>query len=185
MGKQFPELEDNHVAFIEAQHIFFVGSAAAEGRVNISPKGMDSLRVLSANRILWRNHTGSGNETAGHLQKVNRMTLMWCGFEKRPMILRAFGSARTLHPRDTDWDNLNAHFAASDGARQLYDLKIDLVQSSCGFAVPFFDFAGDRDTLTKWTADRGTEGIKTYWKDRNQSTIDGMPTGIIGDVDDT
>lgn len=185
MAKQLPALEKMHTAFIESQHIFFVGSAANDGRVNVSPKGMDSLRILSPNRILWRNHTGSGNETAGHLRAVNRMTLMWCGFEKRPMILRAFGSARTLHPRDKEWDQLNALFTTSDGARQLYDLQIDLVQSSCGFGVPYFDYAGERDTLDKWTEDRGPEGVKTYWKDRNQNTIDGLPTGILGEPHDT
>ena len=81
MGKQIPEIDDAHKAFIEAQHMFFVGTAAVEGKVNISPKGMDSLRIMAPNRIVWRNLTGSGNETAGHLRQVNRMTLMWCGFE--------------------------------------------------------------------------------------------------------
>lgn len=184
MAKQFPALEEAHGRFIAAQHMFFVGTAAATGRVNISPKGMDSLRVLSANRIIWRNHTGSGNETAGHLHAVNRMTLMWCGFEKRPMILRAYGSARTVHPRDKDWDQLNAAFPASVGARQIYDLAIDLVQSSCGYAVPYFDFAGERDTLEKWSEDRGPDGVQTYWAERNATTIDNFPTHILGHTDD-
>lgn len=185
MGKQFPALEQTHTRFIEAQHVFFVGTAAADSRVNISPKGMDSLRVLAPDRILWRNHTGSGNETAGHLRNINRMTLMWCGFEKRPMILRAYGTARTLYPRHDDWEELNGLFDVSDGARQLYDLKIDMVQASCGYAVPFFDFAGDRDTLHKWTEDRGKEGVKAYWAERNQKTIDGLPTHILGSPDET
>lgn len=184
MAKQFDSLSDDLTAFIAAQHMFFCGTAAAVGRVNISPKGMDSLRVLGPNRIIWRNLTGSGNETAGHLAQVNRMTLMWCGFEKRPMILRTYGTARTLHPRDADFAALNAHFPSSDGARQIYDLEIDLVQTSCGFAVPFFDHAGPRDVLEHWTADRGAEGIATYWETRNQSTIDGLPTHILADADD-
>ncbi|WP_372885554.1 pyridoxamine 5'-phosphate oxidase family protein [Shimia sp.] len=184
MAKQFPALEEVHSAFIRAQHMFFVGTAAAEGRVNISPKGMDSLRVLSPSRIVWRNHTGSGNETAGHLRAVNRMTLMWCGFEKRPLILRCYGTARTLHPRDADWDALNGLFEASDGARQIYELAVDMVQSSCGYAVPFYDFAGERETLKTWTADRGAEGVQTYWAERNQRTIDGLPTAILGEPDD-
>lgn len=179
MAKQFDQMNDDHQAFITAQHLFFVGTAAGEGRVNISPKGMDSLRILGPNRIIWRNLTGSGNETAGHLALINRMTVMWCGFEKRPMIMRAYGTARTLHPRDADFAPLNAHFPPNDGARQIYDMTVDLLQTSCGFAVPYFDHVGPRDTLEKWTEDKGPDGIATYWQDRNQQTIDGLPTHII------
>ncbi|WP_299863248.1 pyridoxamine 5'-phosphate oxidase family protein [uncultured Roseobacter sp.] len=179
MAKQFDALSDVLIRFIEAQHMFFVGSAAAEGRVNISPNGMDSLRVLGPNRIVWRNLTGSGNETAGHLAQINRMTLMWCGFEAKPMILRCYGSARTLHLRDAEFDALNALFPASQGARQIYDVAVDLVQTSCGYAVPFMDYAGERDVLGKWAEDRGADGIREYWETRNQTTIDGAPTHIL------
>jgi hypothetical protein len=184
MAKQFERIEGDHLQFIEAQHMFFCGTAAAEGRVNISPKGMDSLRVLEPNRIIWRNLTGSGNETAGHLAQVNRMTLMWCGFEKRPMIMRAYGSARTLHPRDADFATLDAHFEASHGARQIYDMTVDMLQTSCGYAVPFFDYAGERDVLAKWTEDKSVDEIATYWDTRNRTTIDGRPTYIISETDD-
>ncbi|MEJ5217378.1 pyridoxamine 5'-phosphate oxidase family protein [Cognatishimia sp. D5M38] len=179
MGTQYPELSDAHIKFIGQQHIFFVGSAATDGRVNISPKGMDSLRVLGPNRIIWRNMTGSGNETAGHLAEVNRITLMWCGFEKVPMILRAYGTARTLHPRDEEFEGFNTDFPPSPGARQIYDVTIEMVQKSCGYAVPFMDYAGDRDVLKKWAEDKGPDGVQTYWEERNQQTIDGKPTGII------
>ncbi|WP_300016688.1 pyridoxamine 5'-phosphate oxidase family protein [uncultured Roseobacter sp.] len=184
MAKQFDALSDALIRFIDAQHMFFVGSAAPEGRVNISPKGMDSLRVLSLNRIVWRNLTGSGNETAGHLAQINRMTLMWCGFETKPMILRCYGSAKTLHPRDTEFDALNALFPASPGARQIYDVAVDLVQTSCGYAVPFMEHKGERDVLSKWADDRGAEGISDYWETRNQTTIDGAPTHILAQGSD-
>ena len=180
MGKQFDAISDDHAAFIAAQHMFFVGSAADTGRVNISPKGMDALRVLSPNRIVWRNLTGSGNETAAHLALHNRITLMWCGFEKRPMIMRAYGSARTLHPRDAEFADLDALFAPSPGARQIYDVTVDMLQTSCGYAVPYFDHAGPRDSLAKWAEDKGRDGVETYWADRNQRTIDGLPTHILG-----
>lgn len=183
MATQYDALNDALTRFIQAQHIVFVGTAGAEGRVNISPKGMDSLRVLTPNRIIWRNWTGSGNETAGHLAQVNRMTLMWCGFEAQPMILRTYGSARTLHPRDVDFDALNALFPTTDGARQIYDMTVDLVQTSCGYAVPHMDFAGERSVLQNWTENKGPEGIKDYWRDRNQSTIDGAPTHILAQTD--
>ncbi|MDX1781250.1 MAG: pyridoxamine 5'-phosphate oxidase family protein [Thalassovita sp.] len=181
MAKQFDHMEDSHRAFIEAQHIFFVGTAAPEGRVNISPKGMDSLRILGPNRIVWLNLTGSGNETAGHLLQSNRMTLMWCGFEKRPMIMRAYGTARAVHPRDGDWGELVGLFGAPLGARQVYDMSVDMLQTSCGYAVPYFDHAGPRDTLEKWTEDRGESGIFEYWQEKNTTTLDGMPTGIFED----
>ena len=179
MGKQFDQLSDAHTRFIDAQHIFFVGSAAAAGRVNISPKGMDSLRVLGPNRIVWRNLTGSGNETAGHLAQLNRMTLMWCSFDRKPQILRTYGTARTLHPRDADWDALAAQLPALPGARQIYVQTIEMVQTSCGYAVPFMEQKGDRDTLLHWTADKGADGVAQYWEERNQTTLDGQPTGIL------
>ncbi len=135
--------------------------------------------MLSATRLVWRNLTGSGNETAGHLARVNRMTVMWCSFERRPLILRAYGRARTVHPRDHDWHDLNRRFPPHIGARQVYDLTVDLVQASCGYQVPFMSFEGERDTLDKWTQDRGTDGISSYWDERNRKTIDGLPTGIL------
>lgn len=177
MGTQYDALNDQHIAFIDKQHLFFTGTAANTGKVNISPKGMDSLRVLGPNRILWRNFTGSGNETAGHLAQSSRMTLMWCSFTRQPTILRAYGTARTIHPRDKDWDQLAAHFPGQPGMRQLYDMKIEMVQKSCGYAVPFFYHAGERDTLEHWAQDKGEEGIKTYWAERNSQTLDGMETG--------
>ncbi|MDD9738636.1 pyridoxamine 5'-phosphate oxidase family protein [Marinovum sp. SP66] len=178
MGKQFEALSNAHRDFIAAQHMFFCGTAAAEGRVNISPKGMDSLRVLGPNRIVWLNMTGSGNETVGHLARDPRMTLMWCSFDKRPQILRTYGRARTLHRDAADWDDMIARFGDRLGARQIYDLSIDMVQTSCGYSIPFMDFTGERDTLTRWGEDRGAEGIRDYWASRNRETIDGLPTGI-------
>ncbi|MEM1075192.1 MAG: pyridoxamine 5'-phosphate oxidase family protein [Pseudomonadota bacterium] len=180
MAKQFDNLDDRLTQFIHAQHIFFCASAAPQGRVNVSPKGMDSLRVLGPNRIVWRNLTGSGNETAGHLAQSNRMTLMWCSFGAKPMILRTFGSARTLHPRDSAFEDLNALFPFSHGARQIYDLSIDLVQTSCGYAVPFMDYVGERDVLKDWAENKGSNGVRDFWIDRNQKTIDGAQTHILG-----
>lgn len=178
MAKQFPGFDDNHRNFVAAQHIFFVGTAAETGRVNVSPKGMDSLRVLGPNRLIWRNLTGSGNETAGHLARVNRMTVMWCSFNRRPLILRAYGTARTVHRGEDGWDALDAHFPPAIGARQVFDMVVDLVQSSCGYAVPMMEFGAERDTLTRWAEDKGAEAIPAYWAERNARTIDGFPTGL-------
>lgn len=184
MAKHFDGIEAPHRAFIEAQHIFFVASAAADGRVNVSPKGMDSLRVAGPNRILWRNLTGSGNETAGHLAQVNRMTLMWCSFEQRPLILRCFGTARAVHAFDPDWEELNGRFIPDAGARQVFDMTVDLVQTSCGYAVPFMEFGGDREVLRDWAVNKGRDGVAAYWADRNTTTLDGAPTGVLGPAND-
>lgn len=179
MGKQFDSLSDADVKFIKAQHLFFSGSAARTGKVNVSPKGMDSLRVLGPNRIIWRNFTGSGNETAAHLAENARMTLLWCSFEKRPQILRTYGQAKAIHRKDEDWDTLDAHFPTHFAARQIFDLSIELVQTSCGFAVPMMDFVQDRDVLEKWADDKGPEGVRTYWAERNTHTLDGFATDIV------
>ncbi|MGR3503909.1 pyridoxamine 5'-phosphate oxidase family protein [Pseudaestuariivita sp.] len=178
MGKQFDALSEQHIAFIKAQPLFFSGSAAREGKVNVSPKGMDCLRVLSPTRILWRNLTGSGNETATHLSDSPRMTLMWCSFDRKPMILRTYGTACAIHRQDADWTSLDGHFAPDFAARQLFDLSIEMVQTSCGYAVPFMDNPRPRDTLVKWAEDKGPEGVETYWQERNTTTLDGIPTRI-------
>ncbi len=178
MAKRFPSLSDDHIAFIRDQPIFFTGTAAATGRVNVSPKGMDSLRVTGPNRIVWRNLTGSGNETAGHLRLNPRMTLTWCSFGARPIILRAYGTARTVQPGDSEWDALNGLFAADRGARQVYDLTIDLVQTSCGYAVPLMDNPRERDVLKTWAAAKDDAAMRAYRAEKNRVTIDGFPTGL-------
>jgi len=182
MVKRYPDLQPDHVSFIADQHVFFVASAAPGSRVNLSPKGMDSLRVLSPSRILWLNLTGSGNETAAHLALDPRITLMWMSVTTRPLILRAYGSARAIHRNDPDWTQLAAQLPDQPGARQIFDVTIDLVQSSCGYAVPFMDYREDRPVLKKWAEDKGPEGLTTYWDERNRQTIDGLPTGIEGNL---
>lgn len=184
MGKRYTEIGDERREFIERQKIFFVGTASCDGQVNVSPKGMDTLRVLGDNRVVWLNLTGSGNETAAHLLENGRMTLMFCAFEGAPIILRLFGHARVLHPRDAEWDKLVALFPPIPGARQLLDMDVDLVQTSCGMGVPYFDFRGERDDLKGWAARKGEQGLQDFWEGRNQVSIDGKPTGIIAQKPD-
>jgi Pyridoxamine 5'-phosphate oxidase len=179
MGKRYDALSDKHIEFIAKQKMFFVGSATPDSRVNISPKGMDSLRVLGPNRVVWLNVTGSGNETAAHVQVNPRMTIMFCAFEGDPLILRLYGRARAIHHNDAEWPELAALFPPLPGARQVFDLAIDLVQTSCGMAVPFFDYAGEREQLNEWAAKKGEDGIRQYWADRNAVSLDGLPTQIV------
>lgn len=178
MAKQFAALSDAHGDFIRAQHIFFCGSAAATGRVNVSPKGMDSLRVMAPDRIVWRNLTGSGNETAGHLRLDPRMTLMWCSFTAQPLILRVYGTAREIRPGDAAWTALDGAFPPDRGARQIFDLAIDLVQTSCGYAVPLMENPAERDVLARWSAGKSDAEMHRYWDERNARTIDGFPAGF-------
>lgn len=180
MAEQFSQLSDGLIKFIENQHIFFSGTAASSGRVNISPKGIDSLRVQSANEVIWQNFTGSGNETAAHLLDNNRLTLMFCSFDKKPLILRLYGKARAVHPRDDDWQKLTALFPDNPGTRQFYIMDIDMVQTSCGFAVPYMEFTDDRRALDQWTEQRGEDGLKEYWEEKNQRSLDGFETDIFG-----
>ena len=177
MAKQFPAFTDDHTGFIAAQHLYFVATAAPEGRVNLSHKGMDSLRVLGPNRVIWLNLTGSGNETAAHLAQSPRMTVMWCSFTTRPLILRAYGTARTLHLTDPDFPALSAHFPQTPGTRQIYDMAVDLVQTSCGYAVPFMNFSAERPVLHDWALQKGDD-LPAYWAEKNRQSIDGMATGI-------
>jgi hypothetical protein len=175
---QFTEIDPHLENFINQQKIFFVGTAAREGRVNVSPKGMDSLRVVSPNRIVWLNLTGSENEAAAHLLDTPRMTLMWCSFEAQPMIVRAYGEAIVVHPRDAVWDDLVSLFPPIPGSRQIFDLKVDLVLTSCGFAVPLFEFLGERDSLRQWAERQGADGLRAWWRRRNLISLDGKETGI-------
>lgn len=179
MAKRYEELSEALIAFIAEQKIYFVGTATADSRVNISPKGMNSLRILDKNRAIWLNVTGSGNETSAHVQINPRMTVMFCAFDGPPVILRLYGSARVIHLNDPEWAELYAYFEPLPGTRQIFDLSIDLVQTSCGFAVPFYDYAGDRPQLNDWAEKKGEEGVRQYWIDKNQFTIDELPTHII------
>jgi hypothetical protein len=179
MGKKYSEISDNLTQFIENQKIFFVGTAAADGRVNISPKGMDSLRIIDANRVLWLSVTGSGNETSAHVQENPRMTIMFIALEGKPMILRLYGNARVIHKSDSDWEDCASLFELLPGARQIFDLTIDLVHTSCGMGVPFYNYTGERDQLNAWANKKGEEGIKEYWREKNEESLDGKITHII------
>ena len=166
--------------FIEAQPIFFVATAAPDGRVNLSPKGLDALRILDDQRIVWLGLSGSGNETAAHLLEHPRMTLMFMSIEGDPLILRVYGTARAIHPRDPEWAEHLARFPEMAGARNIFDMAIDMVQTSCGSGVPFFEFKGQRGEteLVPFFDEMGPDGVAAYWQRKNTTSIDGKPTGI-------
>lgn len=179
MAKLFSEISLELREFILDQKIFFVGTAADKGQVNISPKGMDSFRVIDPNKIVWLNLTGSGNETAAHLIKNNRMTILFCSFEKKPLILRLYGNAKIFHERDEDYHTYIDLFPKIAGSRQIIEMEVDQVQTSCGYAVPFMDFKEERTQLRSWAGKQGEERIKKYWKDKNTLSIDDFETKIL------
>ena len=139
------------------------------------------MRILNNNKLIWLNLTGSGNESAAHVQKDSRMTIMFCAFEDLPLILRLFGTARVVHQSDNDWQALFAHFNPLPGARQVFELSIDLVLTSCGMGVPYYAYKDDRDMLLAWAEKKGDEGLKQYWQEKNQFSIDDIPTNIDAD----
>ena len=179
MATQYPDISERMATFIAQQKIFFVATATADSRINLSPKGMDSFRVLNSNRIAWLNVTGSGNETASHVQEQPRMTIMFTAFKDSPMILRLYGNAKVIHPKDAEWKELYSQFNPLPGARQIFDLEVDLVQTSCGMGTPYFDYVEDREHLNEWGKSKGAEKIEKYWEDKNQWSIDGIKSHIV------
>lgn len=179
MAQMYSELSDKHRQFIATQKMYFVGTATADSRINVSPKGMDSLCVIDPKRIAWLNVTGSGNETSAHVQANARMTVMFCAFEGNPLILRLYGRARVIHRGDADWAALYPLFKPLSGARQIFDLAVSHVQTSCGMGVPLYDYQAERGQLDAWAVRKGDHGVREYWAQKNQASIDGLPTHIV------
>lgn len=182
MAKFYTEITPELQKFIETQKIFFVATATAEGRINLSPKGLaDTFKIKNKNTVLWLNLTGSGNETAAHVLQNNRMTIMFCSFEGKPLILRLYGTAAVYHERDIKFQNYKHHFPEIPGTRQIVEMTVESVQTSCGYAVPFMDFKEERQQLNSWAEKQGKERIENYWKEKNVKSIDGLETKIFGD----
>ncbi len=178
MAKMYTEISTEQKEFIGKQKVFFVGTAATEGRVNISPKGMDTFRVTEANQVIWLNLTGSGNETAAHLLKNDRMTIMFCAFEGKPLILRLYGNAEIYHERDKEYHEYIGLFPKIAGSRQIIKMNVDSVQTSCGYAVPFMDFNEERTQLKSWAEKKGPSRLDSYREEKNSASIDGFNTGL-------
>lgn len=179
MAKFYSQLEPKLIEFIAAQHIFFTATTPESGRINLSPKGMDSFRVVSATEVAYLDLTGSGNETAAHLKQNGRMTIMFCSFDADPLILRLYGQGYNIRPRDENWSRYRSLFPALPGERQITVLTIETAQSSCGYAVPLYDYKGERETLARWANKKGPVGLLAYWREKNRISIDGIDSGLI------
>lgn len=174
MAEFSASLSDQHVAFVGRQPVFFVATAAEGARINLSPKGMDSFRVLSPARIAYLDVAGSGNETNAHLIADGRITIMFCAFDNPALILRIYGRGAPVLPQDAGWADLAAHFVLLPGTRQIFEIHVDQVQTSCGWGVPHMAFDRERETLSKYHRQHSDEARFAKYAVRTRS-IDGLP----------
>ncbi len=182
MAKFFNEITDDQQSFIAAQQVFFVASGTAESRINLSPKGADTLRVLDAHRVAYLDLTGSGNETAAHMKHDGRLTLMLCSFGEKPLILRMYGRGRIVLPENSEWDALAARFPHFVGMRQFVVLDVESVQTSCGFGVPEASAMQPRPRMVEWAEGKGEEALAVYRRRNNARSIDGLSNDtVLGD----
>jgi hypothetical protein len=173
------QLDDLLIAFIREQKMFFVATATATGRINLSPKGIDTFRVLSPNLVGYLDLTGSGAETAAHVLNDGRITIMFCSFADKPMILRLYGRGEMVRPGEGQWENLAKQFPSLPGARQIILLHIESLNTSCGFGVPRYELVEERSELSQWLSKKGEAGLAEYRAKKNRASIDGLPTGLI------
>jgi Pyridoxamine 5'-phosphate oxidase len=180
MGKLHDSIKPAHREFIEQQHIFFVSTAplSADGRVNLSPKGLDCFRVLSDHRVGYMDLISSGNETSAHTLENGRITIMFCSFTGAPNILRLYGKGFTVLPGTKEWEECAPHFTIYPSTRQFIIADIDLVQTSCGFGVPLFDYTGERDIHFEWAEKKGADGLIEYVQENNLKSLDGLQTNL-------
>lgn len=176
MGLMLDALDDNLTGWIREQPMFFVATAPSEGgRVNLSPKGLNTLRILDHHTAAYLDLTGSGAETIAHLRQNGRITVMLCAFDGPPRILRLSGDGQVTVKGEPGYDTLMTHFTDLPGARAIVTVHIDRVQTSCGYAVPRMAMVEDRDTLITWAERRGDDGLAEYWSDKNSTSVDGLP----------
>lgn len=174
MSEFFTQLSPAHEAMIARQPVFFVATAAKDGRINLSPKGYDAFRVLSPGRVAWLDLGGSGNETNAHLIEDGRITIMFCNFQQPALILRLYGKGRPVLPWERDWEELSAHFTLLPGTRQIFDIEVESVQTSCGYGVPLMQLDSERSTLVKLHA-RADPGEWAGKHKTRRTSIDGLP----------
>lgn len=178
MAKFSDQISKDHQEFIEQQHLFFVATAplSKKGRINLSPKGLDAFSVLSKNEVGYMDVISSGNETSAHTLENGRITFMFCSFDKKPKILRLYGQGRTILRNQKEWNLYASYFKILKSTRQLIIASIDLVQTSCGFGVPMYEYLGQRDIHHEWADQKGEQGLKEYLIKNNLQSLDGLTT---------
>jgi len=176
MGRVYDGIDERLAEFLRRQHVFFVGTAPTDpsGHLNLSPKGLDTFRILGPRSAAYLDLTGSGIETVAHLRDNGRITLMFCAFEGKPLIVRLYGRGRVVEPGDGEWDELVAHFPDYPGVRSVVVVDVERVADSCGFAVPLYLYKGERSQLIAYSENKGPEGLERYKARKNRRSIDGL-----------
>lgn len=176
MGKVYGQLDESLMSFIGRQHVFFVGTApdAPDGHLNLSPKGLDTFRILGPMSVAYLDLIGSGIETVAHLRQNGRITIMFCAFEGRPLIVRLYGRGRVVEPGDPEWDGLIDRFPEYPGVRSVVVVDLERIADSCGFAVPLYEYRGERSQLIDYACKKGPEGLERYKALKNRESIDGI-----------
>jgi hypothetical protein len=181
MGLNWKEIPPDIRSFIEEQKLFFVATAPMDGRVNLSPKGLDTLRVLDARTVTYLDLTGSGNETAAHVTENGRMTMLFCAFTGEAMTLRLYGKADLLRPDHPEWETMLALFPRLPGTRQIFRLHVKSVATSCGWSIPVIGEMQERNELIEWAETKGEDNLEAYRLSNNVVSIDGLSTGYVSD----
>jgi hypothetical protein len=177
VGKLYDDVDEKLRTFIETQHVFFVATApsGAEGHVNVSPKGLDSFRVLDENTVAYIDYVGSGAETIAHIRENGRITIMLCAFEGPPKIVRLHGRGEVLEPQDEGFAELRGSFPSEPDARSIIRIDVERISDSCGYGVPVLTYEADRTVLRQWAEKKGDEGLEAYQLEKNAASIDGLP----------
>jgi Pyridoxamine 5'-phosphate oxidase len=186
MGKNYEQLDERLCDFIRRQHVFFVGTAPSslDGHLNVSPKGLDTFRILGPTTVAYLDLTGSGIETVAHLRENGRMTIMFCAFEGAPSIVRLYGKGRVVEPGDAEWEGLLAGFPPQPGERSVIVLEVERIADSCGYAVPLYEYREERTQLTSYALKKGLAGLERYKAEKNRKSIDGLDgLGRLGVLD--
>lgn len=177
MGKTYDDIGPDLAAWLAEQHVFFVATAplAADGLVNCSPKGMDTFRVLGPREVAYLDLTGSGTETIAHLRENGRIVFTFCAFAGAPRIVRLHGTGDVVVAGSPEFERLRTLFPDTPGARAVIRARVNRIGDSCGYSIPRYEYAGERDTLLRWAEHKGPEGLETYRRERNAASIDGLP----------
>ncbi len=177
MGQTYAEIDDRLRAFIAAQRVFFVATApaGAEGHVNLSPKGLDALRILDPRTVAYIDYVGSGVETIAHLRENGRIVVMLCAFDGPPKIVRLHGRGEAIEPGHAEFERLRAQFAPGGAARSIIRIALDRISDSCGYGVPEYRYVGERQQLGAWADQKGAAGVRAYQEANNAASIDGLP----------
>jgi hypothetical protein len=177
MGKVFETIDERLAAWLREQHVFFVATAplAADGHVNLSPKGLDSFAVLGPREVAYLDLTGSGVETVAHLRENGRITLLFCAFEGPPRLVRLYGRGVAFEPGDAEFAALAARFPSYSSTRSLIRVALERIADSCGYGVPLYRYEAERRQLGEWAQRKGPDGLRVYRAEKNAHSIDGLP----------